>query len=154
MILHAAPLTEAGAHAVFAWRYEGEYAVYNSEWGSAVAQRWAITDVEKRRCEFYSLRNDAGELVGFFRLHTQETYVLISLGLAPEHCGHGLGKAAMTLILEEAKRRAPTKRPELEVREFNKRAIACYERSGFVAIDTYFKDTPVGGNTVIRMALR
>ncbi|MEL7603612.1 MAG: GNAT family N-acetyltransferase [Bacillota bacterium] len=152
--LHTAPLTEADARTVCGWHYEGEYAVYNSEWDTVVSGHWAIANAEKRRREFYSLRNDAEALIGFFRLQEQEGFVLISLGLAPEHCGQGLGKAAMALILDEARRTAPGKRPELEVRAFNKRAIACYERCGFSIIDTYYKETPVGGDMFIRMALR
>ncbi len=151
--LHAAPLTESDARAVCDWRYEGEYAVYNCSWDAVVSRHWAIADAEKRRLEFYSLRNDAEELIGFFRLQTQEACVLISLGLAPEYCGKGLGKVAMALILDEAKRTAPDKRPELEVRAFNKRAIACYERCGFSVVDAYYKDTPVGGSEFVRMAV-
>jgi RimJ/RimL family protein N-acetyltransferase len=155
MKLHIAPLSKADARAVCAWRYEGEYAAYHfPDWETVVAQRWGIADEETRHREFYSLRNDVGELTGFFRLQEQEGCVLVSLGLAPEHCGHGLGKAAMALIVEEATRKAPDKRPELEVRTFNKRAIRCYERCGFVAVDTYYKETPVGGDTFIRMALQ
>jgi len=150
--LHAMPLTEEDAYAVCAWRYEGEYAVYNfPEWDNAVAQQWAITDADKRRLEFYSLRNDAEELIGFFRLQQQESCILISLGLAPEYCGKGLGKAAIALILDEARRRSPGMRSELEVRTFNARAIRCYEKCGFAAIDTYHKKTPVGSDTFIRM---
>lgn len=147
-----APLTEADALTVCAWRYEGEYAVYNfPDWDIIAQQHWAITDAGLRRREFYSLRNVAGGIVGFFRLQEQESCVLLSLGLAPQCCGHGLGKAAMALILYEAKRKAPGKRPELEVRAFNRRAIACYTHCGFAVISTYFKDTPMGGDTFLRM---
>ena len=107
MILHIAPLTEADARAVCAWRYEGEYAVYNiPDWDIVVSQRWSIADDTTRSREFYSLRNDAEELIGFFRLQEQEGYVLLSLGLAPEYCGMGIGKAAMALILKETERKA------------------------------------------------
>lgn len=78
---------------------------------------------------------------------------MISLCLAPQYCGHGLGNAVMALILAEAERKAPGKRPELEVRAFNRRAIACYARCGFEIIDTYHKETPVGADTFVRMGL-
>lgn len=155
MTLHSAPLTEPDAHNVCTWRYEDEYAVYNIPgWDSVVVQGWGIADNAIRRREFYSLRDEQdAALVGFFRLHEQEDFLLLNLGLAPEYCGRGIGKAAMALIIGEAHRKAPGKRLELEVRAFNKRAIACYERCGFVVTATYFKETPVGGDTFIRMAL-
>lgn len=59
----------------------------------------------------------------------------------------------MALIISEAHHKAPGKRVELEVRAFNKRAITCYERCGFTAIETYFKKTTAGSDTFIRMAL-
>lgn len=151
---HIAPLTEADARAVCAWHYEGEYAVYNIPgWHTVVAQRWGIADEALRSQEFYSLRNDADAIAGFFRLREQGESVWISLGLAPEYCGHGLGKQAMELILKEARHKAPGKRPELEVRAFNQRAIACYTHAGFVETDKYEKSTPMGSDIFVRMAL-
>lgn len=142
------------ARNVCAWQYEGEYAVYNiSGWETVVSQHWGIADDATRRREFYALRDERDMLVGFFRLHEQEDSLLLSLGLTPECCGKGIGKTAMALIIAEARRKAPDKRLELEVRAFNKRAIACYQRCGFTAIETYFKETPVGSDTFIRMAL-
>jgi RimJ/RimL family protein N-acetyltransferase len=154
MELHIAPLTEADARAVCAWRYEGEYAVYNvPDWDTVVAQRWGIADEAIRRREFCSLRDENGALIGFFRLHEQESCVLLSLGLAPQYCGKGLGQSAMALVLQEARRKAPGRRAELEVRAFNARAITCYEKCGFAVVDTYDKETPVGGDTFILMAM-
>ena len=153
-ILHIAPLTEADAHNVCTWRYEGTYAVYNfPDWDTVVAQDWGIADEATRCREFYSLRNAQEALVGFFRLHEQEDCLLLSLGLKPEYCGRGMGEAAMALIIAEAKRKAPDKRLELEVRAFNQRAIACYKRCGFAAVEQYAKQTPMGGEPFIRMAL-
>jgi len=153
--LSAAPLTEADARTVCAWRYEDEYGVYNiPSWEMVAAQHWGIADEQIRRHEFYSLRNEQGALVGFFRLHVQDDFVLLSLGLAPEYCGKGLGNAAMALILAEAERKAPGKQPELEVRTFNRRAIACYVRCGFETIDAYHKEMPTGADTFVRMGLR
>lgn len=154
MELHIAPLTNPDAHDVCTWRYEGIYAVYNfPDWDTTVAQGWGIADEETRRREFYSLRNAQEALVGFFRLHEQEDCLLLSLGLKPEYCGRGMGEAAMALIIAEAKRKAPDKRLELEVRAFNQRAIACYKRCGFAAVEQYDKQTPMGGEPFIRMAL-
>ncbi len=152
--LHVAPLSEADAREVCAWHYEGEYAVYNIPgWETVVSQRWGIADEAVRVREFYSLRNEQGQLVGFFRLRPQDHCLLVSLGLKPECCGKGLGKAVLALIVAEAKRAAPDRRLELEVRSFNRRAIVCYERFGFSVINTYFKETPVGNDIFIRMAL-
>lgn len=53
--LYVAPLTKCDALTVCAWRYEGEYAVYNIPgWDTVVSQRWGIADKRLRRREFYS----------------------------------------------------------------------------------------------------
>jgi ribosomal protein S18 acetylase RimI-like enzyme len=48
-------------------------------------------------------------------------------------------------------RRFPDKTPELEVREFNLRAIKCYTKAGFQIIDRYTKDTMTGTDTFLLM---
>ena len=45
----------------------------------------------------------------------------------------------------------PNKTITLEVRSFNKRAIKCYKKAGFVVKEVYRKDTPIGYGEFIMM---
>ncbi len=84
----------------------------------------------------------AGHMVGFVTL--DEDGYLDQLVVAPEHWG---SKAA-TLLLDEAKRRAPNGMT-LHVNRDNARAIRFYERNGFVHAGNSVNST--SGRPVLKM---
>jgi ribosomal protein S18 acetylase RimI-like enzyme len=166
MILHISSLTESDARAALSWwskdndassssdnfnwvyGYQSREIDNHSEWNKSVEQCWGIADERIRRKEYYSLRNDRDKLLGFFRLQEEGTSLLLCIGLTPEYCGAGLERAMMPLVLQEAKRKAPGKRLEVEVYATNRRARECYARCGFSVVQDD-DQCPSGG--VIRM---
>ena len=145
-------LTEENAKEICSWKYEGEYAVYNyPDWNVVAAQNWAIAKEEKRCREFKAVLNESGELCGYFRMIDSGEYILVGVGLKPSICGNGLGSILMKLLKNECFRRFNNKKIVLEVRSFNKRAIKCYEKAGFTAVDSYERNTLIGSAIFIKM---
>lgn len=151
MKLKIANLTQEDAKTICRWRYPPPYEIYNGpNWMTARAKQYGIADEATRRAEFYALK-DGDALVGFFRLTGQLEFVRISLGLAPEKCGRGLGSKLMEMVLAVLKERYPGRPACLEVRTCNLRAIKCYERAGFSIRNEYRRNTPVGMADFYRM---
>lgn len=150
-MLYRSDLTEEQAELICGWKYEGEYGVYNTSWETVQKQKWAIVDSEKRGTQFVAVLDEQNALFGFFRLVEDGNRVMIGLGLNPQDCSKGYGSELMKLILAECSRRFSGKIPELEVREFNQRAIKCYRKAGFQIVDCYTKDTLMGRDTFLLM---
>lgn len=147
-------LTEDMAREICAWRCGGPYAACHSfSFEEVSARGGAIAGAARRESEFRAVLNGSGELCGFFRFSGEEGAVTLSLGIKPELRGLGYGNAVMDLILNEFFIEFPSGRLELEVRAFNRRAIACYRRAGFTEVRRYRKDTPSGADELIRMGL-
>ncbi len=134
------PFTEADAIAVSTWRYPAPYDVYNEpDWETVLERGYDVTDPKAREEQYRSLYVGE-ELVGNFRLtfHYAEEgdYVMLGIGLKPDCCGKGMGREAMELVIAEAERRWPGELLRLVVRPFNKRAMKCYSKVGFVPVGT------------------
>lgn len=155
MDFHAAELTRGQAAETCGWRYSGKCAAYNSpDWQTALAQKWEITDDEKRRRHFSAILDGDGVFCGYFRLSPEGGAVTLGLGMKPEYCGHGNGQRVMALILDCFRRKYPGRALELEVRDWNARAVACYLRAGFVETARYRKSILLGEDGFIRMRYR
>ena len=93
---HIIPMTAELAAEIAAWKYPGEYAVYNREEGSS-------TD-ELLEGGSYALLNSARELIGFYQFGAgaripaieEDVYpegpLDMGLGLRPDICGLGFGE--------------------------------------------------------------
>lgn len=146
-------LTEACAKEICKWRYEKPYDIYNMpDWNIVNEQNWGIANESKRQNEFRAVFKD-DELIGFFRLVKNSANVTIGLGLRPDYCGKSFGSKLITFALKESKIKYVDIPIHLEVRDFNIRAIRCYERMGFKEIDRYTKATPIGNGNFIVMEL-
>ncbi len=133
-------MDEADASAIQAWRYEGEYAVYNFK-----ADNDDISELLDRRSPYYAVRDESGALVGFFTFGTSadiqgapepgiyapDGSVLIGLGLRPDLTGQGLGLAFVQAGLAFGAEQFAPSAFRLFVMTFNERAIRVYERAGF-----------------------
>jgi RimJ/RimL family protein N-acetyltransferase len=125
-------LTEEYAREVCSWKYEGQYEVYNIvSWGTALRERWNITLKDKRESEYVAVMA-GNELAAFGRIAPRGGMVYIGIGLKPSWCGRGFGADIMNLLVYEARGRYPGRAVALEVRTFNKRAVKCYMKAGFV----------------------
>lgn len=132
-------LTDEEAREAAAWRYGGEYAVYNfPDWAECVSRGWSITDAAKRENAYFSVRY-AGELLGFFHIMDRPGHVELGVGMKPELCGQGHGRALMERALGTIRQTRGHTPVQLAVRTFNVRAVRCYEHAGFRITDTRYE---------------
>ncbi len=154
MILYINNLTEDMAKEITDWKYSGEYSVYNHpSWEIACKNKFGITDKTSRAKEFVALLDENNSFIGYMRLRDTDECVMIGVGLKPTLCGQGLGQKVMSLLISECKKRYGNKTIRLIVRSFNKRAIKCYERAGFKAVNIEKKQTKIGELEFITMEL-
>jgi RimJ/RimL family protein N-acetyltransferase len=134
-----APMTEADARTITAWRYPQPYDVYNM--GDDTGE---LLD---RRSPHYTVRDATGELVGFFAfgtaaeiegvaepaLYGADRTLSVGLGLQPDLTGQGrgLGLAFVLAGLDFARRMFAPEAFRLFVLAFNERAMRVYEQAGF-----------------------
>lgn len=136
--------TKDNAIALCQWKYEEPYTMYNCpDWNVVVKKKWGMTEQKKRDLEFFSVYEN-NSFIGYFRLVKKENAVILGLGLHPSYCGQGLGKSLLKLIINTANERYGNTTLHLEVRQFNERAIRCYERVGFVKVKVLKKETLAG----------
>ncbi|MGM9619399.1 MAG: GNAT family N-acetyltransferase [Oscillospiraceae bacterium] len=126
-------LTEEDKREICAWKYGGEYAVYDLPPYEAMRQAGlGFADPGKAKQYLGFWRGDA--LIGFVNILEEAAEVFIGLGVRPDCCGKGYGCEILREAYRIAKARYPAKPLYLEVRTWNRRAIRCYEKAGF-AID-------------------
>ena len=102
---------------------------------------------------YYVAAEQDGVLVGYAGIALGEDAEVMTVGVAPEYRGRGLGGALLTDLLDRA-RQARARRVFLEVRAGNETAQRLYERAGFRAIGTrprYYGDEDA---VVMRLVLR
>lgn len=149
-----AVLTETDARNICTWRYPPPYDVYDyPDWETVSSSGWDLSLPEKRSAEYVGFRTARG-LVAFGRLTLAQKYVLIGIGLRPDHCDRGLGGQVMALLIALAQQRYPDMIIALEVRIFNLRAIRCYEKCGFRRVKQYVRNTLSGEDRFYFMVLR
>lgn len=129
------PLGPEHAAEIAAWRYPGEYALYNWTEGEDPA---ALLDGSA-----YALVNQKGLLVGFYQFGSEaripaegeSPYFLgfldMGLGLRPDLCGLGLGKSFVLTGMDFARKELNARALRLTVAAFNQRAQAVYRQCGF-----------------------
>lgn len=147
-------MEEVDARAIMTWRYEGQYAIYNWEDEDDPA---VMLD---RRSPHYAVRDEHGELVGFFaygssayvwdsgepHLFSEQNTITIGLGMRPDLTGRGLGLAFTLAGLDFAREHFQPDYFRLYVLAFNKRAIRVYERAGFECVGIYKQSNAEFGN--------
>ncbi|MGL6185032.1 MAG: GNAT family N-acetyltransferase [Clostridium chrysemydis] len=129
-------LKEDMAKEACTWKYRGKYKVYNMSYREALMKKYSIGIKESREKEFigYKLKDN---LIGYGRIREYNNECYIGIGIKPSLCGKGYGKIIMDDLITKAKERYKDKEIVVEVRDFNKRAIKCYEKLGFRIIDVY-----------------
>lgn len=147
-------MEEVDARAIMTWRYEGQYAIYNWEDEDDPA---VMLD---RRSPHYAVRDEHGELVGFFaygssayvwnsgepHLFSEQNTITIGLGMRPDLTGRGLGLAFTLAGLDFAREHFQPDYFRLYVLAFNKRAIRVYEHAGFERVGIYKQSNAEFGN--------
>lgn len=141
--------TEEEKYAICAWKYTGEYAVYNlSPYEEQVKSRRGFADPKNNFFSFY----DGMRLVGYINLMEEETAVFFGIGVHPEFCNRGYGQRISRIGREISHRRYSGKPVYLEVRTWNTRAVRCYEKAGFrIEGEPFSKTTAIGEGQFFRM---
>ncbi|MEO8973614.1 MAG: GNAT family protein [Ktedonobacteraceae bacterium] len=144
-------MSEADAQDVSTWRYEAPYDVYNTTVdGDGSEEEPDITELLDRDSPYYTVRDEQGELVGYFcygtagqpwgvsepTLYVDDKVIVIGLALRPDLTGKGMGLNFVNAGLAFAREQFTPTMFRLYVMTFNKRAIRVYERAGFHNIGT------------------
>lgn len=136
-----APMDEASARSIQAWRYDGPYAVYNV--GSGEESLQAFLDPQNA---YHAITGETGELVAFACFGPDarvrggdyaEPALDVGLGLRPDLTGRGLGLGMVEAILDHARGAFTPATFRLTVAAFNRRALRVYKRAGFRPVQTF-----------------
>lgn len=117
--------TEEEKYRITAWKYDGDYAVYNST--PYAQQKQTGFGFANPKNHFYSFY-DGTDLIGFINLYEEPAEVFFGIGAAPEHCGKGYGQQMTRIACSICRSLFPGKPMYLEVRTWNHRAVRCYEK--------------------------
>ena len=146
------PMTEASAHALAAWHYPDSYAFY--DWVSDPDDLAELLDPLSWEERYWAVRDDRGDLVGFFEFGHDGDTVELGLGLRPDLTGRGLGRSFVLAGMAFARGRFAPAQFRLAVAAFNERAITVYERAGFQACERFIHRTNGGEHPFLRMERR
>lgn len=127
------PLRLRDALVVRAWRYPGEYAMYDMALAPllvAALLRWPLRALYG--VSYYAVASESDPLVGVYSLSRRGVDIEIGVGLRPDLTSRGLGLPFVCAGLELARRRYHPQTFSLRVATVNRRAFTLYERAGFV----------------------
>lgn len=132
-------MTEEDAKAISLWQYPAPYELYRWPlWETMVEQGLEFGDQAIRQAQYMAVHDIyTKQLVGYIQLFPMGQTIRIGMGLRPDCCDRGWGITLTALAVEEANRRQPGAEIDLEVEQWNKRAIRAYEKAGFVITDQY-----------------
>ena len=144
-------MTETEKQIVCSWKYPNEYALYNlPTYDEMKAKKLGF--MNPASANNYHSFYDKDIFAGFVNILEEATEVFIGIGTNPDYCNRGYGQQMLQIAYEISKSQHPAKPLYLEVREWNKRAIHCYEKAGFVIDGTpYQLETSIGSGTFYRM---
>lgn len=132
-------MTDAYAREIVAWRYPGQYDIYNVDDAEAEADVQVLLDP---RYAYYAVTDSAGFLVGFccFGIDAQVPggdyqdlgALDVGLGLRPDLAGQGRGLGFLEAILDFARRERGATHFRATIAVFNQRSRRVFEKAGFV----------------------
>lgn len=131
-------MTEEDGQAVCDWRYPAPYERYRwPSWETMVNDNREFADPQTRQAQYMAVRNEHHQLIGYVQFFSLDRTIRIGLGLRPDCCDRGFGPVVIAKAVEEAKLRQPGAEIDLEVEQWNRRAIRAYQKAGFVITDQY-----------------
>lgn len=132
-------MTQDEADAIAGWHYDPPYDFYDA--GADHRDLAELLDPALRGNRYFSARDAAGVLIGFFGFGQRGDVVGVGVGLRPDLTGRGLGQSFLDAGLEYAREQFGPRRFRLSVASFNERAIKVYERAGFIVTRTFVHET-------------
>lgn len=139
IFLKLEPMSEEDGQAICEWRYPAPYELFRwPTWETMLKYGREFADAEIRHEQYLAVRTTKDkELVGYVQLFPMDRTLRIGMGLRPDCCDRGWGAMLTRLVVQECCRRQPDAEIDLEVEQWNKRAIRVYEKSGFIITDEY-----------------
>ena len=137
-------MTETEKEIVASWTYPGVYAIYNMpSYQEQKEKRIALGDP---MCisHYYSYYDD-DTLIGFTNILEEPHEVFLGIGVMPNVCGQGYGQKILRIAQQISKKLYGSKPLYLEVRTWNRRAIECYEKAGFIIDGPAFGQKTMAG---------
>lgn len=145
-------MTEKYAMEISEWKYADEFHIYNMpSWKEMVEDEWALTDVSKRKSDYFAFVTEDKGLVAFTRHTMQADGIMLGVGVNPKYLSLGYGSEAIKLTVEYLMVLYPSEKIFLDVRTWNKRAVRSYEKAGFIIEKTLEQETHVGNGQFFRM---
>ena len=144
-------LTEEDKRQICAWKYTGEYEIYNlPPYDMMRAQQTGFMNPKNAKNYFAFLDGDL--LVGLVNIREKDTEDFIGVGVKPALCGRQYGRRMLEEAYHISKKLYPEKPLYLEVRTWNMRAVSCYLHAGFrIDGEPYEQTTEIGTGTFFRM---
>lgn len=140
-------ITDEEAKAICDWHYEGNYSCYDlPPYEEMKTRKMSFFNPVKAQ-NFYCYY-DGNLFVGFTNLVEEPHEVFLGIGVHPDHCSKGYGTAIIKEACFISKTLYPDKPIYLEVRTWNKRAIRCYEKAGFIIDGQPFEQKTYAGTAV------
>ncbi|NLW22617.1 MAG: GNAT family N-acetyltransferase [Tissierellia bacterium] len=104
---------------------------------------WYHYKIQKDKNRYYGIFNEEDKLIGYLgikRIRKLFRDSLLGIVLDPNHINKGYGTEAILTFLDFYFNEMGMNKMYLEVAQFNKRAIRCYEKCGFKIIDRYLDE--------------
>lgn len=127
--------TQLDGKEIATWKYEGEYAFYNSDKTEA-KQQWALgIDQEDNTYVIYTER---GKLIGNCCFdYDEDDGWTFGVQMRPDLTGRGMGREIVNAIIAYGKEMYHYDTLSLLVAKFNKRAIHLYTQLGFYVVEEF-----------------
>lgn len=124
------PMNISAVSAICQWKYPRPYDVYNyMTFEEAVISDSPLLKAENKDNYLCFWKDET--LTAYINIYKKDDRVFLGIGVAPDLCGKGLGKAYLKQGIEKAKILYPDSELWVQVRSWNIRAIKCYESCGF-----------------------
>ena len=144
-------LSEDAKRQICAWKYGGEYDLYNLPAYEEMQVRQIGFMNPQREKNYYGFWGES-ILVGFVNILEEKEEVFIGIGVNPDLCNKHYGQRMLLITYEISKKLYPDKPLYLEVRTWNIRAVKCYQKAGFrIDGQAYELTTGIGTGTFYRM---
>lgn len=106
-------------------------------------RKWYNYKTGEKNRKYYSVFNEGNRFIGYMGIKKIRRIfrdALLGIVFDPNYVNQGYGTEAITAFLEYYFNEMKMKKLYLEVAQFNKRALRCYEKSGFKIIDRYLDE--------------
>jgi len=138
-------MDEKCAKEVARWKYEGDYAIYNMpSWEEMCKKEFSLTLNNRRNKEYKAFVTDSLEFLAMCRYVKKNDGIKIGVGVHPDYLSLGIGTAVVKEFTLWLLRKYPNEKLYLDVRAWNRRAVRCYEKSGYKISRIYHQTTPIG----------